>query len=152
MRSPVCCDLLLLKQQLHGVAVSDPSFHVNLDAKPVAAREARRFVAEHVGDAGEDGSLALLTSELVTNGVLHARTHLRLGVTAGDDHILVTCGDDDTSGSLSIPPPDDRRPSGRGLMLVDTLASQWGVVSHDDGKTVWFTLPRRPVAAVEGTA
>ena len=147
----MCCDLLLLKQQLRGVAVTDPSFHVDLDAKPVAARAARRFVAEHVGEAGEDGSLALLTSEIVTNGVLHARTHLRLGITAGEDHILVTCGDDDTSSTLTIPPPDDRRPTGRGLMLVDSLASQWGVVSHGEGKTVWFTLPRRPAKPAEGT-
>ena len=142
MLRPVCCDLLLIKQQVRGIAVSDPSFHVDLDAKPVAARAARRFVAEHVGEAGEDGSLALLTSEVVTNGVLHARTHLRLGVTTGADHILVTCGDDDTSGSLVIPPPNNRRPTGRGLMLVDTLASEWGVETRDTGKTVWFTLPR----------
>jgi anti-sigma regulatory factor (Ser/Thr protein kinase) len=129
---------------------SDPSFHLDLHAKPVAARQARRFVTEHVADLTAAGTLALLTSEVVTNGVLHARTHLRLGVTAGEDHILVTCADDDASGVLMVPPPDDRRPSGRGLLLVDSLASQWGVQQHEGGKTVWFTLPRHDGAAAGG--
>lgn len=139
----VCCDLLLVAQTVRGVAPSDPSFHLELEPKPVAAREARRFVAEHVGDAADNGTLALLTSELVANGVLHARTHLHLGITAGDDHVLVTCADDDTSGTPAVPAPDHGRPSGRGLMLVNAMASEWGVLRSEGGKTVWFTVPRR---------
>jgi hypothetical protein len=37
------------------------------------------------------------------------------------------------------PQPLDER--GRGLLLIDSLASQWGVTQHDeDGKTVWFEI------------
>lgn len=146
----MCCELLLGTQPVKGVMATDPCFHLELEAKPLAARAARRFVDDHLGDVGEPGALALLTSELVTNGVLHARTHLLLGVTTGDDHVLITCGDDDVSGAPIVPPQDDSRPSGRGLMLVDALASQWGVFRHDRGKTVWFTLPRRGGATVAG--
>ena len=138
----MCCDLLLIAQAVKGVSADDPAFHLDLDAKPVAAREARRFVAEHLSDLVADGTLTLLTSELVTNGVLHARTHLRLGIVSGDDHVLITCGDDDPDGAPTVPPKDDARPSGRGLMLVNAMASQWGVHRSEAGKTVWFTLPR----------
>jgi anti-sigma regulatory factor (Ser/Thr protein kinase) len=148
----MCCDLLLTAQAVPGVSAADPSFHLELDAKPLAAREARRFVTEHLADFVEDGALTLLTSELVTNGILHARTHLRLGVMTGDDHVLVTCSDDDTRGTPIVPPQDDSRPSGRGLMLVDALASQWGVHRTDEGKTVWFTLPRGAGASTGGGA
>lgn len=149
----MCCDLLLIARAVRGVDPADPSFHVELDAKPVAAREARKFVTEHLSDLVDEGTLVLLTSELVTNGVLHARTHLRLGITAGSDHVLVTCGDDDPTGAPTMPPPDHGRPSGRGLMLVDAMASEWGVLRSDDGKTVWFTLPRGDgVAAGGGSA
>jgi two-component sensor histidine kinase len=148
----VCCEELLASQQIRGVEATDPSFHLDLEAKPVAAGMARRFVTQHAGDLDADGALTLLTSELVTNGVLHARTHLRVGIATGQDHVMVTVADDDGSGSLVIPPPDDGRPSGRGLMLVDALASQWGVFRHRGGKTVWFTLPRTTLAGTGGGA
>ena len=138
----MCCDLLLIAQAVEGVSAADPSFHLDLEARPVAARAARNFVTEHLADLADDGTLALLASELVTNGVLHARTHLRFGLTAGKDRVLVTCGDDDPTGAPMVPPTDHGRPSGRGLMLVDAMASQWGVFRSEGGKTVWFTLPR----------
>jgi len=148
----VCCDLLLIAQAVEGVSADDPAFHLELEARPVAAREARRFVSEHLADLVADGALTLLTSELVTNGVLHARTHLRLGITVGEDHVLVTCGDDDPKGAPVVPPQDDGRQSGRGLMLVNAMASQWGVFPSDGGKTVWFTLPRGDRAGAGGGA
>jgi hypothetical protein len=35
---------------------------------------------------------------------------------------------------------DDRDEGGRGLALVDTLSSDWGVDPQPDGKHVWFAL------------
>jgi len=148
----VCCEELLASHRVRGVEAADPAFHLDLEAKPVAAGMARRFVLQHAGDSDADGALTLLTSELVTNGVLHARTHLRVGIVIGAELLLVTVADDDDSGSLVIPPPDDGRPSGRGLLLVDAMASQWGVFRHQGGKTVWFTLPRTTLAATGGGA
>jgi anti-sigma regulatory factor (Ser/Thr protein kinase) len=84
---------------------------------------------------------AVCASELVTNGVLHARTSIVLGVTLGQRRLLVTVGDT-AGGTPATPPRDDERPSGRGLMLVEALADEWGVNEERDGKTVWFTIPR----------
>src|SRR6185437_14003952 len=69
-----------------------------LDAEPVAASEARRFIADtfeqwHLTD--DLDTVALLTSELVTNGVLHARTPLEVGLTSDERGLLVQVHDSD---------------------------------------------------------
>jgi len=139
----VCCGTVLARGEVAGVAVGDPSVHLDLDPTPAAARAARAFVADQVGGLDPDTAYAaaVCASELVTNGVLHARTAIVLGVTLGARRLLVTVADRST-GRPSPPPPDDERPSGRGLVLVEALADQWGVDDGDDGKTVWFTVAR----------
>ena len=50
---------------------------LTLPPAPDSARQARRFVAEVLTDAREHAlldSATLLTSELVTNGIVHAHT------------------------------------------------------------------------------
>jgi len=140
----VCCGSVLAGNRIGGVGADDPSVHLDLDPTPAAARQARGFFAENVADLNAETAqtAALCVSELVTNGVLHARTPLVFGVTLGDDHVLVTVADR-APGDPESPPPDDSRPSGRGLVLVNALVDQWGVHHGEDGKTVWFTVPRR---------
>ena len=138
------CTDVLARGVVRGVAEGDPSEHVDLEPTPTAARRARAFVAEHASglDAEAADAAAVCASELVTNGVLHARTVIVLGVTRGAHNLLVTV-EDQAGGQPAVPPQDDERTSGRGLMLVQALASQWGVCDGEDGKTVWFTVPRR---------
>jgi anti-sigma regulatory factor (Ser/Thr protein kinase) len=103
---------------------------------------ARRLVDDQlaaVADSELVHAAELLVSELVTNAVVHARTaiELRMSFERGVFRAEVTDG--------SATPPAGRRPTGlagtgRGLQLVDTLASRWGVVPADGGKTVWFEL------------
>jgi hypothetical protein len=38
-------------------------------------------------------------------------------------------------------------PSGRGLLILDDLADEWGVEVGEHGKTVWFELVLEPSAA-----
>jgi len=139
----VCCGSVLARGGVTGVSIDDPSVHVDLEPTPSAPRAARSFLADHLGPVDPDSAYAaaLCASELVTNGVLHARTPIVLGVTLGDQRLLVTVGDS-AGGTPYMPPPDDDRPSGRGLLLVDALADEWGVTDERDGKTVWFTISR----------
>ena len=139
----MCCGSVLARGDVAGVSATDPCVHVDLDPTPAAPRAARAFLADHLGALDPDTAYtaALCASELVTNGVLHARTPLVLGVTLGNQRVLVTVADR-AAGTPQPPPPDDERPSGRGLMLVDTLAAQWGVTDAPDGKTVWFTVSK----------
>lgn len=87
--------------------------------------------------------LALIVDELVTNAVTHGRVpgtsgrQIRLTLTRIDDNfrIEVRDGQSDRMPELRKPEPDDA--DGRGLLLVDSLASTWGVNDEIIGKTVW---------------
>jgi two-component sensor histidine kinase len=115
--------------------------HIHLDPSPRAARDARRFVARHTAGVDPDAAstLAVLTSELVTNAVLHARTNLQVGVAREGHHLLVGVGDRG-NGDPAQQPTSDTATQGRGLRLIDGLADRWGITRYDGGKTVWFLL------------
>jgi GAF domain-containing protein/anti-sigma regulatory factor (Ser/Thr protein kinase) len=83
---------------------------------------------------------ALLTSELVTNAVLHAATPLSVTLHMLADRIRIDVAD----RSPMVPSVKDYgadAATGRGLTLFDTLASDWGVQVVPGGKIVWFELP-----------
>ena len=82
----------------------------------------------------------LLTNELISNAVLHARTDMELRLRTWDDGLRVEVHDGNTRRpSPSLTPADAT--SGRGLHLVESLADRWGVDGTPDGKVVWFELP-----------
>ena len=138
----MCCGRLLAGTGIPGVEASSPSAHLHLEPTPTAARQARAFLGEHAGALSQAAADAatVCASELVTNGVLHARTPLVFGVTAGE-RLLVTVADQ-SDGRPYTPDQDDERASGRGILLVDALADQWGIDDTVEGKTVWFTIVR----------
>jgi anti-sigma regulatory factor (Ser/Thr protein kinase) len=113
-----------------------------LEARPQSARAARHFVEgllrewhrEHVADL-----VTLLTSEIVTNAVMHARSVLDLKVDCLHDCVRV-CVHDRGEGVPVRRHVSIEAASGRGLALVDTLASRWGVDPEPPGKTVWFEV------------
>jgi anti-sigma regulatory factor (Ser/Thr protein kinase) len=110
--------------------------------RPEAVGEARAFVrsalaAWHYDD---DGDVAvLLTSELVTNAVRHARTDCTVEVRVVDQELQVAVED-----SCPTLPARDSVPAssltGRGLLLVDAMARRWGADVVKGGKVVWFAL------------
>lgn len=130
-----------------GVPVDSPLEHVELRAEPRAVHTARAWVRERAGAVAEDAAaLELLTSELVTNAVLHARTRITLGVTILENSVLVTVAD----RNLLQPeqqPYSGTRTGGRGITLLHAMADDWGVESDESGKTVYFLLARHQVGA-----
>lgn len=121
--------------------------HLHLDPEPRNVSRARRFVAEQVPDLDGDvrDTLLLLTSELVTNAVVHARTDIDVGVTVTDSDVLVTVHDLDLGRSEQRV---HERDGGRGLGMVGALARDSGRTTHGEGgKTVWFRLCRRASAS-----
>ena len=117
---------------------------VELPPRPASAAEARRFVARALRpvDPAVREVGVLLASELVTNALLYAQGRITVRVTARDRVWRVGVYD----GSPVVVAP--RRvgleaTSGRGLALVEQLASAWGVeVDEQTGKEVWFEVPR----------
>ena len=116
---------------------------IDLDAEPRSAGEARRFVAEHLRDRVPDDVsdvAVLLTSELVTNVIVHARTPMRLELDVDDNGVRVAIADETPRGPMRRQ-SNDARLTGRGINLIASLAMQWGVEPAPPGKKVWFELP-----------
>jgi anti-sigma regulatory factor (Ser/Thr protein kinase) len=122
--------------------------------EPAAAAAARRFVRDTLQTwqlAGQSASqddlvddAVLLTSELVTNAVVHAGTPVQVTcrladgaveVVVLDRHPVQLVPDREQSESLAA-----ERTGGRGLMLPSELASSWGVTYARTAKAVWFRL------------
>ncbi|KES07669.1 regulatory protein [Streptomyces toyocaensis] len=116
---------------------------------------ARSFVRDTLqgwgfGDIVDDA--VVLTSELVTNAVVHAGTSADLLCLRSDDGVRIEVADRyperevPLQGSpVNMGSPD--REGGRGLQLCAALAGHWGVDYTPTHKTVWFRLdlPERPV-------
>ena len=129
------------------------SYHLQLDPVPRLVSEARRFVLTHAPDLEPEtqDALVLLTSELVTNAVLHARTPIEVGITIGETSVLVTVHDLDLARPEQN--PYGPREGGWGLGLVSALAAHSSMdTDPDGGKTAWFTLPRVGTADVADSA
>ena len=120
-----------------------PSHCISLTAGPAAAAEARSRVRAAIGAWGfpVDPSVAvLLTSELVTNAITHeAGETVMLVITRACGRLRVDVHDT----SWSVPMPEDApadAETGRGLMLVTSLSTDWGYYRTLAGKAVYFTL------------
>ncbi|HTJ37233.1 MAG TPA: SpoIIE family protein phosphatase [Dactylosporangium sp.] len=115
-------------------------------SSPGLAREAIRTIA-HERDLGPilDEALLLVT-ELTTNSVVHAGTEVDLEITASDAGITVAVLDF-RPGMISPTIHDagaDLPERGRGLLLVEQLATAWGTTHFAGGKGVWFRLDVAP--------
>jgi anti-sigma regulatory factor (Ser/Thr protein kinase) len=116
---------------------------LELPASPRSVPAARAFVRDCLVAAGLPGLVEdarLLTSELASNAVEHARTPFRVTVDykAGRLRLSVHDGVVTPPGRSWADPFAER---GRGLLLVEVLSSDWGCSPHPDGgKAVWAVL------------
>jgi anti-sigma regulatory factor (Ser/Thr protein kinase) len=92
----------------------------------------------HVGEAADVARL--LTSELVTNTIVHAHSEIDLRVHLEDHRLRVEVEDDDERVPVPYPRSRDAA-SGRGLQIVAGMAAAWGVNPCASGKVVWFEVP-----------
>ena len=116
---------------------------IELGADPTEVSVGRRFVGaalrrwsleSHRSDA------ELLTSELVSNAVTHGAPPVRISVTVAES--VVEVGVSDRSSLVPQRRAEDwSAEGGRGILLVERIAQEWGVVFAADGKQVWFRLP-----------
>lgn len=115
---------------------------VALAASVQAASQARHVVRDllrqgHRPDLVD--TACLLTSELVTNAVVHAGAAVELVVDLDRARLAVEVIDASEVG----PTPREAQPldtGGRGLAMVEHLADAWGVTEVVPGKSVWFSL------------
>ena len=115
---------------------------------PASVTAARRFVRELLSEQPRETSelAELMSSELATNCVQHARTPFDISVSIGRE-IRIEVRDSGVGAPRRLSPAPTQ-PSGRGLLIVDATAERWGVIDQPNGKTVWFTLPVRDTEPV----
>jgi anti-sigma regulatory factor (Ser/Thr protein kinase) len=154
------------------------------EARAFVAEQCRAWRLDEILD-----DVTLPVSELVTNAVIHARTPLSLTVSLTSAFIEVSVRDRNARPPVARPvrldlsadidvaaarapdlPEDPRDPllhvgdsgsiaAGRGLLIVDAIADEWGVLQLAHGKEVWFRLctpegewhPPHPCHCAEGT-
>ena len=113
-----------------------------------AACTARELLTEMYGDTTPEDTLHdlhLLTTELVTNAVLHAGAGesetIELRVAGGGDALRVWVTDRGGVGTPEVQDLDLEVPGGMGLFLVEQISSRWGVERLGGGANrVWFEL------------
>ncbi|MGW6691459.1 SpoIIE family protein phosphatase [Streptomyces sp. NPDC054961] len=118
-----------------------------------AARAFVRDTLQGWGFADIVDDAVVLTSELVTNAVVHAGTRAEVLCLRTEDGVRVEVADRYPERELPLQLPGERpyadpdRENGRGLMLCAALATRWGVEYTAAHKHVWFRLdmPDRPV-------
>ncbi|MFD2690860.1 ATP-binding protein [Streptomyces phyllanthi] len=104
------------------------------------ARRALRELLRHWGRPGRSEIAELLTSELVTNALIHTDDDAVLTAIVSPHGLRVEVRDFVGQRPRMRTPNADDSTHGRGLLLVQSLADAWGVRTHGVGKAVWFEL------------
>jgi anti-sigma regulatory factor (Ser/Thr protein kinase) len=106
-------------------------------------RRARAFIREHCDLLGFDSEACdaaiLLTSEAVTNAFIHGRSEARIRISTSAGRLHVEVADDNSRHPQRLDQDADAL-DGRGMAIVQQLASRWGVRDDPYGKTVWFEV------------
>ena len=115
-------------------------FRLRLGRHPTAPGQARRSVAHWLTSAGCPDDvvevMALVTSELVTNAIVHANSAPEVTAMLSDGRLRLEVHDADTRPPV-VQSGDDVRVGGFGLWVVDALTHGWGWEPTANGKRVW---------------
>jgi anti-sigma regulatory factor (Ser/Thr protein kinase) len=120
--------------------------NLTVPGRPEHVSEVRAFVSKILGDQNPVLDVAvLLTSEIVTNAVMHSNSccaggTVRLIMIEIGEGIRVEVADDGSDLSAPVVKGDLYASDGHGLFLVQSLAHQWGYVRDEGSTTVWFWL------------
>jgi anti-sigma regulatory factor (Ser/Thr protein kinase) len=111
---------------------------IDCDLDRIPAKTLRQLVRQLLQGSmdGPAEDAILVTDELASNAVRHgeAPRHCRLWLFNRGRGLRIEVDDSGPEQPRQIPPDSA---GGRGLLLVDRLASRWGVQRHSQRKTVW---------------
>lgn len=115
---------------------------VSLPPHPASVGRARRFVKgklASIGVADPGATAELVVSELVTNALVHAGTHITVRVErAGRGARVEVLDGSPVMPGLRVVSGGSR--SEGGLSLVEHFAREWGAELTAAGKVVWFVV------------
>ncbi|TDC74093.1 ATP-binding protein [Streptomyces hainanensis] len=98
---------------------------------------------DHTGHGALADNAQLLTSEIVTNVFSHTDVPFVTVETVIDARRVLVATYDESERHPMARRADDAasaNENGRGLLLVELLAADWGVAASPLGKRVWFEL------------
>jgi hypothetical protein len=129
----------------------DQRVSLTLEPQVSAARRSRELITETCGRWGRPelaGSACIVVTELVNNVVTHARTPMTVLLAVHDEGMSVAVRDEAaTAPTFSGAPVAPTAYGGRGMLLIDSVASSWGCLALAQGKVVWALMGGEPAAA-----
>lgn len=112
-----------------------------------AVRDARRLTGQLLSGLGcsaeQVGDAELVISEIVTNAVRHSGGPIELRLRRRGSQLRVEVLDRSSRPPVLLP-ANVLGERGRGLRIVERLATRWGSVRTRAGKVVWVDLPCSP--------
>jgi len=129
--------------------------HEHLPPVPSSAALARHLVAQACTEwslSDLRGPAVLIVSELASNAIEHAATAYDVTVSYTTAYLRIAVKD----GGPALPPwtpYSTTEPAvlerGRGLFIVDAIATAWDTITIADGKIVWALLRGRPLGSAQ---
>jgi anti-sigma regulatory factor (Ser/Thr protein kinase) len=119
---------------------------LTVPGRPEYVHETRTFVAKALGELHPSlDDAVLLTSELVTNAVMHTSSRspggtVTIVVAESVGGVRIEVADSGSELCTPVVRSDVYAADGHGLLLVQNLSDQWGYLRDEDGTTVWFWL------------
>jgi hypothetical protein len=111
-----------------------------------AARKCRALITaacERWGRVELAEPACIVLTEMVNNVVAHAETSMIVLIASRDEAVSVAVRDRSTvTPSYAGAPVSPTASGGRGMLLIDAVASRWGSLALADGKVVWALLSR----------
>ncbi|MDX8034203.1 ATP-binding protein [Lentzea sp. BCCO 10_0856] len=128
----------------NGKTSSDVAHVLELDRDVADLGRVRRWTEAALSGIHQDElvDVLLVVTELVSNVYDHARFPARLRLRKSGEPCIVKIAVEDASPlAPALQPSSSDSVRGRGLVLVNQLAKQWGVVQRTLGKSVWALIP-----------
>jgi anti-sigma regulatory factor (Ser/Thr protein kinase) len=126
-----------------SVAVTKPGMRVFLGSRR-EIRNVREFVAQALDGCPAADDVILLACEVATNAIVHTASGrggtFTVVIHPGVKAIRVEVHDGGSETMPGVRPAGELARSGRGLGLVETLATRWGHLGDRDGRVVWFEV------------
>jgi anti-sigma regulatory factor (Ser/Thr protein kinase) len=114
---------------------------ITIPGHPGEVATARQFVAKTLAGHPQADTVVLLTSEAVTNSVVHtASTMVGVVVLETPTGVRIEVTDEGGDTLPTVYDGSELREGKRGVFLIEELSASCGIQSNPDGLTFWFEL------------